>query len=390
MTNLLFEPKFNVRNLGGIQFGEFVHKPLTIFCGENNTGKTWTLYALYSFHRLLSAMQLSQEEDCVKHIETLNELVSENLPRLFNTSSLHTAEATFHIDEEWRYSPVNKTEIASNVFLMPAERTGLNLIFRELSRRRTSLLHRVSREDADIQTLLRDVRRSRYAEPIADYIDWLNDLPEIQEASLTDFRPYAREVAGKLAGGVYGVSSRSGTVSFRPSKGWYHEASPRLVGLHTASSSVKSLFALWFYLQHQASAGDILLIDEPELNLHPLNQVSVARLLVKLVNTGIDVVISTHSDYIVREINSMVMLSQKGGESLREKHGYDEDETLAHDKVGAYLFREGTIEPFELTPDDGIHATTFDEVIQKMNDVNDDIFYSLQEFKDEDHDDRTD
>ena len=390
MTNLLFEPKFKVRNLGGIQYGEFVHKPLTIFCGENNTGKTWTLYALYSFHRWLYAIQHLQDEDYVRDFKILNELVSERLPRLFNTSRRHMEGATFHIAEEWQHLQINKTENSPNIFLMPAERTGLHLIFRELSRRRTSLLHRVAREGADVETLLRDVRRSRYAEPIANFIDWLNDLPEIQEASSTHFRPYAQEVEGKLAGGVYRVDNRTGTVSFRPSRGWQHETRPHLVGLHTTSSSVKSLFALWFYLQHQASVGDILLIDEPELNLHPVNQINIARLLAKLVNTGINVVISTHSDYIVREINSMVMLSQKGGESLREKYGYDDDETLVHEKVGAYLFHKGTIEPFEVTPDDGIHATTFDEVIQKMNNVNDDIFYSIQEFEDEDHDDRLD
>lgn len=389
MTDQLFEPRFKVKNLGGIQYGEFVQKPLTIFCGENNTGKTWTLYALYSFHRWLSDIQHS-EEDYVRDLKSLNELVSERLPRLFNTSKRYMAEATFHIAEEWQHLQINKMEIFPDIFLMPAERTGLNLIFRELSRRRTSLLHRVSREGADIGILLRDVRKSRYAEPIANYIDWLNDLPEIQEAGSTHFRSYAQEVERKIAGGVYRINNRTGTVSFRPSKSWHQETRPRLGGLHTMSSSVKSLFALWFYLQHQASVGDTLLIDEPELNLHPVNQVNVARLLAKLVNTGINVAVSTHSDYIVREINSMVMLSQKGGESLREKYEYDDDETLVHDKVGAYLFHNGTIEPFEVTPDDGIHATTFDEVIQKVNDVNDDIFYSLQEFKAENHDDRHD
>ena len=390
MTNLLFEPKFEVSNFGGIRYGEFVHKPLTIFCGENNTGKTWTLYALYSFHRWISAIQDSQEEDHVSSLNALSELVSERLYRLFNTSRRHMAEATFKIAEEWQHLQINKKDNIPNIFLMPAERTGLHLIFHELSRRRTSLLHRVSREDVDVETLLRDVRRSRYSEPIANYIDWLNDLPEMQEAGSTHFRPYAREVEGKLAGGVYSVDNRTGIVYFRPSMGWHHETRPRLVGLHTSSSSVKSLFGLWFYLKHQASVGDILLIDEPELNLHPVNQVNVARLLVKLVNTGINVAISTHSDYIVREINSMVMLSQKGGESLREKYGYDNDETLEHEKVGAYLFHKGTIEPFEVTPDDGIHATTFDRVIQNMNDVNDDIFYSIQELKDEDHGSRND
>lgn len=50
------------------------------------------------------------------------------------------------------------------------------------------------------------------------------------------------------------------------------------------------------------------MIDEPELNLHPSNQRVIARFLAKLVNSGIRVIVSTHSDYFVKEINSLIML----------------------------------------------------------------------------------
>lgn len=46
---------------------------------------------------------------------------------------------------------------------MPAERNGLHLFYRELSTRRTALLHHVSKTDINIEELLRDVMRSRYA-----------------------------------------------------------------------------------------------------------------------------------------------------------------------------------------------------------------------------------
>jgi len=155
------------------------------------------------------------------------------------------------------------------------------------------------------------------------------------------------------------------------------------MSLHMTSSTVKSLFGLWFYLEKQAKAGDLLMIDEPELNLHPNNQRIIARLLAKLVNAGLNVVISTHSDYIVREFNSLIMLNDERVQNLRKKYGYQEDEVLDSTKVGAYLFDNQTIEPFEISSDDGIYATTFDEVIRDLNQVNDDIYYSLQESSNE-------
>ena len=63
---------------------------------------------------------------------------------------------------------------------MPAERSGLNLLFRELNTRRTALLHHASRAGVSIESLLRAVRHSPYARPIADYIDWLNGMLEIE------------------------------------------------------------------------------------------------------------------------------------------------------------------------------------------------------------------
>lgn len=54
MDDLLKDLRFEIRNLGIIRGGEFTQKPLTIFCGPNNSGKTWTMYSLYYFHILLS------------------------------------------------------------------------------------------------------------------------------------------------------------------------------------------------------------------------------------------------------------------------------------------------------------------------------------------------
>ena len=49
--------------------------------------------------------------------------------------------------------------------------------------------------------------------------------------------------------------------------------------------------------------------DEPELNLHPANQRRIARLFARLVNLGVKVFITTHSDYIVKELNTLIMLN---------------------------------------------------------------------------------
>ena len=391
MTNL----KFQVENLGVIKAGEFIQKPLTIFCGPNNSGKTWVMYSLYHCHAYMARLAYErqkekaekQEEKALKQsLAGFNKQLSATLADVFNTSPELLAHARFRLagfDENHFHDLLNDSENTKFPFLMPAERNGLHLFYRELSTRRAALLHHASKENIDLGELLKDVIRSRYALPIAHYIDWLNQLPEIQRGAAGPFHQQALQLQKQLANGTYKVERRSGVIRFKPYQRKRGGAATQITGLHMTSSTVKSLFGLWFYLENQAQSGDLLMIDEPELNIHPENQRHIARLLARLVNAGLRVVISTHSDYIVREFNSLLKLSQDNGE-LRDRHDYSEDEVLNIEQVSACLFDNQKITPFEISPEDGIFATTFDTVIEDLNRVNDDIHYSLQEKRDSD------
>jgi len=269
-----------------------------------------------------------------------------------------------------------------NVFLMPAERNGLHLFYRELSNRRTALLHHATKKDKDLDIgqLIRDVARSRYAQPIADYIDWLNALPGIRKRKGGGFHALAEEIK-QLAGGRYEVDAE-GEISFTPYKlkrGENH--APPKMDLHLTSSTVKSLFGLWAYLEFEAQPGDVLMIDEPELNLHPSNQRRLARMLARLTNGNLRVIISTHSDYLVREMNSLLMLSKPGTvrDELMQRFGYQEAEILDPGSVAAWLFSDRTISPMEIDAIEGIDAKTFDDEIHALNETSDDIYYAYQE-----------
>lgn len=269
-------------------------------------------------------------------------------------------------------------------FLIPAERNGLHLFFRELRNQRTALLHHATKEKIDVATLIRDVFRSRYAEPIAHYIDWLNELTTRRKQKNGPFHSLAEELKKQLVGGRYEVDAE-GNVDFTPYKKRGNGGEPPSLDLHLTSSTVKSLFGLWFYLEHQAQPGDLLMFDEPELNLHPSNQRAIARLLARLVNAGLHVVASTHSDYLVREINSLIMLSRPHPEHdrLMKLGNFGADELLSPAKVGAYLFDQRRVTPMAVTPEEGVVATTFDEVIHQLNETSDDIYYAYQDIADQ-------
>jgi predicted ATPase len=172
---------------------------------------------------------------------------------------------------------------------------------------------------------------------------------------------------------------RYGDIFFLP-----YRSNNKKMPLHFTSSTVKTLFSLVFYLEHLAQPGDYLMIDEPELSLHPDNQRNLARVLAKLVNKGVKVVLSTHSPYFVRELNNLIMLNKSfiKASELRQRYAYEPGESLNPEKVSAYLFDQKTIKEMEIDPNEGIIAETFDNVINNLNRSSNDIYYASQEEED--------
>lgn len=158
-----------------------------------------------------------------------------------------------------------------------------------------------------------------------------------------------------------------------------------------SSSAVRSLLDFGFYLYYKAKPGDLLMLDEPELNLHPDSQRKLARLLVQLIDIGIKVFITTHSDFLVKELSILIMLNQDK-EHIKEiikEEGYKSNELLNHQDIKVYIAEKSLIKPegynkktsvptvvaAKITPEDGIETRSFDETIVAMNGLQDKILF---------------
>lgn len=137
-----------------------------------------------------------------------------------------------------------------------------------------------------------------------------------------------------------------------------------------ASSGVKGLMGLILYLRHYAEKGNTIIIDEPEENLHPTQQTALAEFLAILVNSGINVAITTHSPYIVEHLETLIL-----AHDLKDKTGVKEklilkreDAYIAKENVSCCLFKEGTIENI-LWEDGQINWQTFCDTANIIDDI---------------------
>ena len=117
---------------------------------------------------------------------------------------------------------------------------------------------------------------------------------------------------------------------YRPD-GWKQD-----LPLMSASSMVSELAPVVLYLRHVVQPGDLLIIEEPESHLHPAMQVEFTRQLAAAVQSGVRILITTHSEWVLEELANLVRLSELPKE--RRTGIDDEDVVLSPDQVGAWFF----------------------------------------------------
>ncbi|MFN6517327.1 MAG: AAA family ATPase [Nostoc sp. CreGUA01] len=111
-----------------------------------------------------------------------------------------------------------------------------------------------------------------------------------------------------------------------------------------ASSMIKELAPLVLCLRYLAEPDELLIIDEPEMNLHPAAQVEMSEFLAMLVQAGLNVLITTHSPYIVDHLaNLMQAAKYQDKESIKHRFYLEQTEAfIPQEKVSVYLFEDGT------------------------------------------------
>ena len=279
------------------------------------------------------------------------------------------------------YSILSFYPITSST-IFPVERNSIYTFSDELSinnNERFELIKELSAGKKDINPIeLFFKRTTRYPQPIRDGLRVAEDLENIQKNNSLFF-DFAEEIENELLKGKVGITSE-GNVEFASEK------APRIkLSFHQSSSIVKTLSSLVIYLKHLASYNDLLIIDEPELNLHPDNQVKLTRIFARLINKGLRLVISTHSDYIIREINNLIMFSNVDEkEDFSSIYNYDKGEYIDLNDVSAYFFnyKNDRAKQTEVTPIKidkyGFEVETLDKTIDYLSEISNDLFFNLK------------
>ena len=433
---------FGIKNLGPIKEANIEMGDLTIICGKNNCGKTYISYSIYDFYKFFrdyisfekikvkpdetetvriklddyvdsakTALKKAVEQFSLEHLNNKDAFSVEDVS--FDTNSPVSANwkmrgVSFSVHKDKRVISIqkkakadlsnNKTKEPSaldfanafiatyffggrmqqksfgSCFAITTERTGLSIFRKTLNKGNLRQVN--SFDGVPILQKEQSLINTVYPPAIQDNFEYIISLEDISKhkSEIADDKTIIALLESITMGRFEFLPND--VINFVPTG----NSSVKLT-MNKASSSVRSLLLIDAYIRYSAKIGDLLMIDEPELNLHPESQRLLARLLAKLVNVGIKVFITTHSDYIIREFNTLISLNQDKPylTKIKKREGYSEDELLDASSIRTYIarFDEDSV-LFDLTSvsqEDGILVPTLDVVIDKMNQIQDAIIW---------------
>lgn len=217
------------------------------------------------------------------------------------------------------------TELDSKLYL-PASRTGFMLT--------KDIINKISRRTAfNIKTEQEEI--TPFTKPINQFLDVINDL-SLDDKGNPEFEKIIEYLENGMADGTIEMSTLPNKEVFYIPFGNKTGMSLRIV-----SAVVTELSPLILILKHKKML-DTLFYEEPEICLHPQLQQKMAKIICQLVNSQLNMVVTTHSDIILQHINNMIHLSnRKDVKEICNQLKYTDKDLLKPKEVKVYQLKVG-------------------------------------------------
>lgn len=279
--------------------------------------------------------------------------------------------------------------ISNEPFIITSERTGISIFLKEIDSNRNDIVNKIARESLDkdfedddffIKKIMND-RVSNFAEPINHNINVirrsLTNKPGAHSDNVDeDYKELVKCFDDLVCGGYKIVNDN---IYFSSQVKGEEDLD---IPISMASGAGKSLYLMDVFIRKYINKNSYLIIDEPELNLHPANQIKMASLIVMLANYGVKVILTTHSDYLVKEINNRVMAYK-----IKDKHDFLNEvgyfskfDIINHERVSAFtITSKGNIEEIESNIY-GISSSLFDMAIVDVDNRADKLISEMLDY----------
>ncbi len=393
--------KFNATNLGKITAAEVEVAPLVLFVGRNNTGKSYLATAMWALSSVPQILSVMDEPDAMRFewndikrpafaegfrlevtqamaneaVQRLNQALrnktSDFLSEIFAFKGLKDTTLSLSLPESFEPFRISITQPAGEGEKRPflqmrvEKKPSVNITYRfppmqadEITRQAQRRIfaevirHSQSgRTAASGGTIYIPAARTglmlsypaliaQLFEPEGPPIPFPRPVIDFLQRLSLGFSPRGRQTnqittwmeRNILKGNLEYEEAEAYKVNYIP------ENTQVSIPLHVASSMVTEMVPILLAIRSAPTVSQIIL-EEPEAHLHLSAQREMARAIARLLNSGIRVTVTTHSDTFVQQINNLMQIyKHPKREDLLRELGYDEIDLINPEHARAYEF----------------------------------------------------
>ena len=282
--------------------------------------------------------------------------VNEDLMIYDKDSLISHSHKELDIDDLFFWAAIELDRHREKRFYLPAARSGIMQSHRVIA---SSLVERATRGG------LTPLEIPTFSGVVADFMQQLILYEESQAPHKEITRLAGVIESDVLAGQILIKSTPSGYPEFlyRPQK------TKEDMRLTRAASMVSELAPVVLLLRGGIRPGDTLIIEEPEAHLHPGAQTEIALTLAGLVRAGVRVVVTTHSDWLLKEIANLIRIGDLKRKGVSEIKKMESIHWLLPEEVGTWWFqKDGIVKHIPFDSTEGIEPEDYEDVAYKLYD----------------------
>ena len=262
------------------------------------------------------------------------------------------------------YTPIVKGRRIGEPIYLPASRTGFMLTYSQLIENSLQISFSAElHENTSTLTL-----------PYVDFLQLITKF-EINKKDSKKYSGIIEYIEKNMTKGNLSVKKDMlPVIQYQP------EGSDKEIPLYVASSIVSEISPLLLVLKSGINFK-AMIIEEPEAHLHPELQQKMARLIINMMNLGIPVWITTHSDTILQHINNMMKLKNHvRSNELQQEYGYKKEDLLSREDIQMYQFVTENSGKTRLIP---LKATKYGFVVPTFNNALEKIVEEVYAFQED-------
>ena len=311
--------ELQLKNIGMIKEANVKLDGLTVIAGENDTGKTTVGKVLYCVANSVQNNNVSSTlmSNCLislfKH--NINNGTKGEISVIYDNDKVHYEIENDRKHSFFAHGKISDSEIKTCIMIESPLVWNFTDFFRDIAQIESQMNIKL-----DYPYLMKDLNFKLHIKNASTGLDIKTEMI-------------------KLMGGEFKKDDLGH---------YYFDKKGKRVELVNTATGIKTFGIFQVLSQNNyLNENTVLVLDEPEVHLHPKWQLEMAKVIVDLVKNGVKILVNSHSPYMIEALQRYSELAEVNSDFYLAEDGYIKKENDSNSETLAKIF-EKLSEPFDV------------------------------------------